>query len=146
MNLKHIAVLLMLVVLSSCTYNYFGARGQKKFHRHYTRERIQNQVQQLRVLDTAAFRNGGGVYIQEIVAKRNGTGVYGYNRRSSHFGRVQFFLYRNDSVLPLPRENEDTLQQQVAAFLRRNSFSERKINIAAKRVRSVYSILSTDSF
>ena len=140
------AAVLILLLISSCTYDYFGSRGQKKFRRNYTNERIQNQVRQLRQLDSAAFRNGGGVYIQEIVSKRTGTGVYGYNRRSSHFGRVHFFLYRHDSVIPISRENEDTLQKNVERFLRANDFSKRKMKRAAERLKSLYAILSTDSF
>lgn len=141
-----IAALLLLVLFSSCTYDYFSRHGQKRFRRNYAEELIQKQVAQLRQLDTAAFRNGGGVYIQEIVSKRNGTGVYGYNRRSSHFGRVHFFLYRNDSVILLSRDNEDTLQKNVTQFLRANDFSKRKVKLASERLKSVYAILSTDSF
>lgn len=141
-----IVIFLILILFSGCAYDYFSAHGQKKFRRNYADERIQNQVRQLRLLDTFPFRNGGGVYIEEIVAKRNGTGVYGYNRRSSHFGRVKFFLYQNDSVIPLSRENEDTLQLNVEKFLRGNNFSARKVRLAGKRVKSVYAILSTDSF
>jgi hypothetical protein len=143
---KLLTFMCVALLLAGCSYEYFSPRAQKKYRRNSGSVVTQHQLAQLRVLDTASFRNGGGVFIQPIMANRKNVGVYAYNRRSSHFGRVHFFAYRNDSVILIPRENEDSLKAEVQRFLRAHNFSKRRISVAMKRLHSTYAILSTDSF
>ena len=130
-------------LLAGCTSQYLSERSRRN---HVTSERTQNQLRQLRKLDTMAFRNGAGVYIHPIMADRSGTGVYRYNRKSSHFGRVHFFFYKNDSVIPVARNNEDSLRSAVQRFLVEEHFSNRKVKKAMRNLKEAYDILSTDSF
>ena len=144
--MRHLLVLLsVFLFISGCAYHYLDERHMKKYRRNQSSAK-QKQVEQLRVLDTAIFSRGAGVYIRPIMVNRSGTGIYGYNRNSSHFGRVHFFEFSNDSVICIPRSNEDSLRAEVERFLREKHFTSRKIRRALQRVSSTYKILSTDSF
>ncbi len=142
---RFILLLVAGILFMGCGYNYLSYRHRKQF-RDSKSEVTLNQISQLRVLDSAKFSRGAHVYIRPIMVNRNHVGVYGYNRNSSHFGRVYFFEYKNDSVILISRNNEDSLRNEVERFLNEHDFSKRKIAVAMKRLKSTYDILSTDSF
>lgn len=145
MKVKQIAVFIAAILLAGCSYDYFSHHYKKRYRNHKSEVTLE-QIAQLRILDTIIFSRGAGVYIRPIMVNRKDVGVYGYNRNSTHFGRVHFFEYRNDSVILIPRSNEDSLKLEVQNFLHANNFSSRKIKVGMKRLKSVYDILSTDSF
>jgi hypothetical protein len=138
--------IVLAIVLAGCTSHYLGRKSRRCYYASVKTEQTRNQIRQLRKLDTMVFRNGAGVYIRPIMANNQGTGVYGYNRHSSHFGRVHFFFYKNDSVIPVTRSNEDSLRIAVRQFLLENDFPNRKVNRAMRNLKNAYDILSTDSF
>lgn len=140
------AAIVLAATFSGCTSHYLSNKSLRRYRSDYLTEQTQNQVRQLRKLDTMTFRNGASVYIHPIMSDKQGTGVYGYNRRSSHFGRVHFFFYKNDSVIPVARSNEDSLRLAVRVFLEENGFSTRKVNKAMRNLKNAYDIYSTDSF
>lgn len=102
------------------------------------------QIDQLKILDSVAVAQG--LRIRPIIINNKGVGIYGYYKASTHFGRVKFFSYKPNTVTLISRVNEDSLQAEVQRFLEANNFSARRIKVAAERVKSVYDILSTDSF
>lgn len=144
--MKNFLLLITIVCCTGCTYDYFSRHNQKQNHHSYGTARRQKQVDQLHQLDSAIFTGGAHAYIRPLMANRKGDGVYGYNRNSTHFGHVQFFLSKNDSIWLLPRDNKDSLQATVTSFLKENHFSGRQIRIAMKRLSVVYAIYATDSF
>jgi hypothetical protein len=87
------------------------------------------------------------IYIEPLASKgKDGTGVYAYNEYADHFGRVNFFQYKDNQVTLLDRNNLDSLQNRIAQFLIANHFQKRQLKTVKKKVVQIWSILSTDSF
>ena len=140
-----VLIALFALLFTGCGYNFFAPRTQSRYTKKHA-ALIPKQTAQLRKLDTLAFQNGAVVRIKPVMIDEHGTGIYGYHRSSSHFGRIKFFEYKADSVKLIPRANEDSLLAEVKRFLSENNFSKGKIRKAQRRVKTLYDVISTDSF
>lgn len=145
--MKRVWVYAIIVILfAGCSYDYFSKREKRKVKAARTTSVVRNQLAQLRLQDSLWFTGGRTVIIHPMMCNKSGTGVYAYNGAMIHFGYVHYFLYRNDSVIRISRENEDSLNATVKRFLIENDFSKHKINVAMKKLKSTYAIHVTDSF
>ncbi len=145
-NMNRFAILLFVVLLTGCSYDYFSKREKRKVNSIRNSVVVQNQLGQLRSMDSLLFTEGRTVIIHPLMCNKSGTGVYSYNISMIHFGYVHYFVYRNDSVIRIPRDNEDSLCQTVRQFLVENEFGRREIKIAIKKLKLTYVINITDTF
>jgi hypothetical protein len=147
MNKSVIPVMFFFLFLfCGCSYDYFSPREKRKVKSVRTTAVVQNQLKQLRAQDSLLFRNGNTVIIHPLMSNKSGTGIYAYNLSMIHFGYVDYFIYRNDSVIRLDRSNQDSLANTVNRFLLANDFSRHKIKVAMKKLKITYAIHVTDVF
>lgn len=123
-------------------------REQKQFRNNRHTFETVNQTKQIREKHQLFAKDPTHViYIQEVVAKKKaGEGIYAYNFSATHFGRANFFLYKDSIVTLLDRANLDSLQNTTQLFLIDNNFNNRKIKRAKTRIKKIWNINSTDSF
>jgi hypothetical protein len=137
-----------VIGLTGCSYEYMSIHGQKGFRKDRHSALIVNQTRQIR--EKNEFFNQDTtrtIYIQTITRKQKGNiGIYGYNSYSTHFGRVNFFQYKDNIVTLLDRSNLDNLQTTINKFLLDNSFSKKDIQVSKDRVKKLCDINSTDVF
>lgn len=146
--MRHFFWTLLLLGLTDCAYNYMSAHEQKRFRKNKQTFHTVNQTKQIREKDHFFVKDSTHtIYIQEVITKKkNDPGIYAYNFLSTHFGRVNFFLYKDSTVSFLDRTHLDSLQKSAQLFLINNDFSEREIKVAKTRIEKVWNINSTDSF
>ncbi len=139
---------ILLFGFISCSYEYMGSRGLKSFSADRHSAQTINQTRQIREKNKFFGQDTTrGIYIQTITAKQKGNvGIYGYNSYSDHFGRVNFFKYKDNIVTFLDRSKLDNLQMTIENFLHDNNFSKRQIRTTKDKVKKLWDIFSTDVF
>src|ERR1041385_7491350 len=128
----------VFLIFSACSYSYMSIHAQKVYKKHCKTELVENQVEQLKTLYFKNDTNGKMIYIEPILTKDDGnTGIYGCNYYATHFGHVTFFQYSLGDVVILNRDNLDSLQTRISAFLIENKFSEKQIEKAKEKVKII---------
>lgn len=125
-----------------------STREQKDYRKDGQVNRYSNQVKQIRNQNKYFGQDPKrGIYIQTITARQKGNiGIYGYNSYSTHFGRVNFFQYKDSIVILLDRSNLDSLQITIENFLHENHFNKRQIKATKNKVKKLWDIYSTNIF
>ncbi len=123
-------------------------RGQKKFLHDKLSVQTINQTQQIREKSNYLRQDTLRIiYIETITAKRTGgcVGIYCYSSYSTHFGRVDFFQYKDNVVTLLNRSNLDSLKAEIESYLHRNNFSKKQVRTTRTKIELLWNIYSTDA-